>query len=431
MLLSFPDLAAASRFRVLVPLLSDRTHSRHFTNPVLHTTPRLYQASNFAMPAMSPTMTEGGIVSWKVKEGDEFSAGDVILEIETDKAQIDVEAADDGVMAKIYKKDGDKDIQVGDTIAVIAEPGDDIKTIDIPAPVESDGKPAPKEEAKEEVKEAPKEEAKAPAPKAPSTPKEAPKTESSSSPSSSGYSAPANPAQTLLPSVSSLLVANGISKEDAFAKIKATGPHGRLLKGDILAYLGKVPEGSPGAVADEINKRSHLDLSNIKPAKKSDAAAPTGAAKAGDAAAPATKAAPEPVIFTSFLDVAHFEPEDQLELQRIVKQAIKLAKYDAVELAKPRRSANVDPDFEAIIGPAKGTKFYDVNVIYPKSTKRALSNGADLYDILSDRKPRKAAVQVPSNTVQVDVTVNDKVPGAEKRAKLFLNRLEYHLTVEE
>jgi pyruvate/2-oxoglutarate dehydrogenase complex dihydrolipoamide acyltransferase (E2) component len=53
------------------------------------------------MPALSPTMTEGNIASWKVKEGDEFVAGDVLLEVETDKAQMDVEAQDDGVMAKI------------------------------------------------------------------------------------------------------------------------------------------------------------------------------------------------------------------------------------------------------------------------------------------------------------------------------------------
>jgi pyruvate dehydrogenase E2 component (dihydrolipoamide acetyltransferase) len=50
---------------------------------------------------MSPTMTEGGISTWKMKEGDTFAAGDIILEIETDKATMDVEAQDDGVMAKI------------------------------------------------------------------------------------------------------------------------------------------------------------------------------------------------------------------------------------------------------------------------------------------------------------------------------------------
>lgn len=53
------------------------------------------------MPAMSPTMTEGGIASWKKAEGDSFSAGDVLVEIETDKATIDVEAQDDGVLIKI------------------------------------------------------------------------------------------------------------------------------------------------------------------------------------------------------------------------------------------------------------------------------------------------------------------------------------------
>ena len=53
------------------------------------------------MPAMSPTMTEGGIASWKLKEGDTFTTGDVLVEIETDKATIDVEAQDDGVLAKI------------------------------------------------------------------------------------------------------------------------------------------------------------------------------------------------------------------------------------------------------------------------------------------------------------------------------------------
>jgi len=52
------------------------------------------------MPALSPTMTEGNIASWKLKEGDTFSAGDVILEIETDKASMDVEAQEDGILMK-------------------------------------------------------------------------------------------------------------------------------------------------------------------------------------------------------------------------------------------------------------------------------------------------------------------------------------------
>jgi pyruvate dehydrogenase E2 component (dihydrolipoamide acetyltransferase) len=78
------------------------------------------------MPAMSPTMTEGGIAEWKKKEGDSFSAGDVLVEIETDKATIDVEAQEDGILAKIISQDGAKGVQVGATIAVLAEEGDDL-----------------------------------------------------------------------------------------------------------------------------------------------------------------------------------------------------------------------------------------------------------------------------------------------------------------
>jgi len=66
-----------------------------------HPSPLPLALTKFQMPAMSPTMTEGGISTWKMKEGDTFAAGDIILEIETDKATMDVEAQDDGVMAKI------------------------------------------------------------------------------------------------------------------------------------------------------------------------------------------------------------------------------------------------------------------------------------------------------------------------------------------
>src|SRR5208282_6494379 len=96
------------------------------------------------MPAMSPTMTEGNIALWKIKEGvlslydrlmktgDSFSAGDVLLEIETDKAQMDVEAQDDGILAKIIVPNGTHNVKVGETIAVLAEEGDDISSVEIP-----------------------------------------------------------------------------------------------------------------------------------------------------------------------------------------------------------------------------------------------------------------------------------------------------------
>src|SRR6202034_598903 len=111
-------------------------------------------AHSFTMPALSPTMTEGNIAKWSVKEGDSFSAGDVLLEIETDKASMDVEAQDDGIMAKIVQGDGSKGIKVGTRIGVIAETGDDLSTLEIPAeesveasPKEEAPKPSPKSES--------------------------------------------------------------------------------------------------------------------------------------------------------------------------------------------------------------------------------------------------------------------------------------------
>jgi len=85
--------------------VSARAASQHLRNQGarrgLHSSQASLAAQSFNMPALSPTMTEGNIASWKIKEGDYFSAGDVLLEIETDKAQMDVEAQDDGILAKI------------------------------------------------------------------------------------------------------------------------------------------------------------------------------------------------------------------------------------------------------------------------------------------------------------------------------------------
>jgi len=67
----------------------------------MSTTPARLKVEPFTMPAMSPTMEKGNLGEWKVKEGDTFNAGDVLLEVETDKALMDVEAANEGVLAKI------------------------------------------------------------------------------------------------------------------------------------------------------------------------------------------------------------------------------------------------------------------------------------------------------------------------------------------
>src|ERR1700710_2663938 len=86
-------------------------------------------ATNILMPALSPTMTEGTLAKWLKKEGDQIKSGDVIAEIETDKATMEVEAVDEGVLAKIVVPEGTADVPVNDIIAVIAGEGEDVKEV--------------------------------------------------------------------------------------------------------------------------------------------------------------------------------------------------------------------------------------------------------------------------------------------------------------
>ncbi|TRM59898.1 single hybrid motif-containing protein [Schizophyllum amplum] len=151
---------------------------------------------------MSPTMTEGGIQSWKVKEGDSFAAGDVLLEIRTgtDKATIDVEAQEDGVMGKIIVNDGVKGIPVGKTIALLAEEGDDIANLE--APKEEDAPPAPKDEPSA------KSSAASPAPPPSASPSETAPAEPQ--PAAHDYHPPAH-ARPLFPSVHRLLAEHNLT----------------------------------------------------------------------------------------------------------------------------------------------------------------------------------------------------------------------------
>ena len=82
---------------------------------------------NILMPALSPTMEKGNLAKWLVKEGDKVASGDVIAEIETDKATMEVEAVDEGTVAKIVVAEGTSDVPVNDIIAVLAAEGEDAK----------------------------------------------------------------------------------------------------------------------------------------------------------------------------------------------------------------------------------------------------------------------------------------------------------------
>ncbi|KAK4049726.1 3-ketoacyl-CoA thiolase with broad chain length specificity [Microbotryomycetes sp. JL201] len=209
--------------------------------------------SEFLMPAMSPTMTEGGISSWQVKEGDKFSTGDVILQISTDKAEIDVEAQDDGVMGKILVQEGTQSVQVGQVIAMLAEEGDDLSSIE--APTETASKSQPEQKSSSAASSPTSSKPPSNNETASKSTTDAPRpTDSQAHGSKPSHKHPTH-SRPLLPSVMRVLMLNGI--EDA-SVIKATGFKGQLSKGDVLAHLGKIssprgslPEDESHAVADK------------------------------------------------------------------------------------------------------------------------------------------------------------------------------------
>src|ERR1700761_3011843 len=91
-------------------------------------------ATNILMPALSPTMTEGTLSRWLKKEGENVRAGDVIAEIETDKATMEVEAVDEGVLGKILVADGTEGVKVNEPIAILVDQGEAVPASAAPAP---------------------------------------------------------------------------------------------------------------------------------------------------------------------------------------------------------------------------------------------------------------------------------------------------------
>ncbi|MBT5047179.1 MAG: pyruvate dehydrogenase complex E1 component subunit beta [Rhodospirillaceae bacterium] len=98
---------------------------------------------NILMPALSPTMTEGNVARWHKKEGDQVQAGDILAEIETDKATMEVEAVDEGTLGKILVPDGSEGVQVNEIIGVIVEDGEDASSVAASAPAPAAEAPAP------------------------------------------------------------------------------------------------------------------------------------------------------------------------------------------------------------------------------------------------------------------------------------------------
>lgn len=355
-----------------------------------------------------------------------------MLEIETDKAQIDVEAQDDGILAKIYAQNGEKNVAVGHGIAAIAEPNDDISSIELPTPSSEASKTEPKSQPAPQQQEAQQ-----------AAPAAEDKKQQEKPAAATGDSAAANPDQTLLPSVLNLLHQNHMTEEDAIGKIPATGPSGRLLKGDVLAYLGLISKDSLNAVTSNIKGTQHLDLSNIK--AKAPQAAPS-ADKAQQEEKPKEEAKkekpskPEPVVLRSTFSLSDVSLlrttvdatlSTSLSINTLVEKASKLAHRDVGILSKPRKSALNDPLFDALVAPPRTSKKpFEEKLTFKSAGPLPKTKTADVMDILaSPRKPVAApATKATSAPQQLDVAVKVNTPDGEKKAQLYLDRLQYYLT---
>ena len=183
------------------------------------------------MPALSPTMTEGNIARWLKKEGDKVKSGEVLAEIETDKATMEVEAVDEGTLGKILVAEGSQGVKVNDVIALLLEEGEDKKALD-----GMSAAPAPKAAAKEESKaEAPKAAAES-APAAAPAPKPAAPAAAPASSNLSGGRVFATP------------LARRIAKDKGFdiASVTGSGPHGRITRSDVENFKGGASGGGAG-----------------------------------------------------------------------------------------------------------------------------------------------------------------------------------------
>jgi pyruvate dehydrogenase E2 component (dihydrolipoamide acetyltransferase) len=199
--------------------------------------------ANILMPALSPTMEKGNLAKWLKKEGDKVASGDVLAEIETDKATMEVEAVDEGVLAKIVVPEGTADVPVNDLIAVIASEGEDPKAV--AAGAGKGGAAAPAAEAKPAADAKPAVEAKAaePAPKAPEPAKQdtatAAKEEPGAAMRSGIHEAPPAPRANGAGRVFASPLAKRLAKEGGIdlAAVQGSGPHGRIIERDVKAAL--------------------------------------------------------------------------------------------------------------------------------------------------------------------------------------------------
>lgn len=187
------------------------------------------------MPALSPTMEDGKLAKWMVKEGDSVTSGDVIAEIETDKATMEVEAVDEGIIGKILIDEGTEHVAVNKPIAVLLEEGEDESALSA-APSQAESAPAP---APKEAPVQPQKTEARPEPQSAPEPKPEPAPQKTNGQAGRVFASP---------------LARRLAKEGNIdlAKVDGTGPHGRVVKADVE----KAIEGGTAAPAQPASQTS-------------------------------------------------------------------------------------------------------------------------------------------------------------------------------
>ncbi|KAI6786735.1 Dihydrolipoyllysine-residue, partial [Hortaea werneckii] len=230
---------------------AQQTYSQRI--PALSALARYYASGKFpdhsiiSMPALSPTMTSGNIGAWQKKPGDTLTAGEVLVEIETDKAQMDFEFQDEGVLAKILRDSGEKDVGIGNPIAVMVEDAADVEKFadfTIEDAGGDKGKPAEDKKGGQEAAES----SEPPA----SGSGTAPPAAEESKPAAQETESSGEKLQTVLDreSVSPAAKKLALEKGVAISKVKGTGPNGAVSVKDVekAASSGGAAGGAGAAV---------------------------------------------------------------------------------------------------------------------------------------------------------------------------------------
>ena len=245
------------------------------------------------MPALSPTMTEGNLAKWHKKEGDAVESGDVIAEIETDKATMEVEAVEEGILGKIVVPEGTADVAVNSVIALLLEDGEDKSALEGADTASGGGAPAPQAAA------------------APAAPAPAP------APSAAPAAAPAASGDRVFASA----LARRIAGQEGLdlSSISGSGPRGRVVKRDVDAALAS---GT---------------------GKAAPAAAPAARSATAPAAAP-TPAAGDPV----FANMPEFEAVPNSSMRKVIATRLTASARDI-----PHFNISIDVEIDKLLAARK------------------------------------------------------------------------------